>query len=62
MSYPLGMINKINIPHMWGIFFYPHILYPEVIGWLESNVRFQHKYGYIRDNRKVKTSCPTGKE
>jgi len=23
--------------------------YPLLVGWLEFNVRFQHKYGYIRD-------------
>jgi len=27
-----------------------------MVGWLEFNVRFQHKYGYIRDEAEIEKS------
>jgi len=32
-----------------------------IIGWLEFNVRFQHKYGYIRDETPGVDSYPLTK-
>jgi len=36
----------------------PSLHYDDDDGWLEFNVHFQHKYGYIRDERSGVDSYP----